>query len=211
MTYLPRPLRLLLLLSAALSLLAGCATQPPQQTWDGPARPAGEVALLEVPEEVQVMAIDGREPPPTFLRSQSTLALLPGEHVLSLRYVQLFQVSSEEHEVVRSRQAALRFSSVAGGRYRLEVPAQRELDGARRFAKAPEFRLVNLGGGEAVVSTPVKSFAEASLIDTLSKAFESRPEGERQVTNTDLLKDIWGRSSVAEREAFRAWLNQQTK
>lgn len=209
MTYLSRPL--FLILSTVLAL-AGCATtQPPQQTWDGPARPAGEVALLEVPEEVQVMAIDGREPPPTFLRSQSTLALLPGEHVFSLRYVQLFQVSSEEHEVVRSRQAALRFSSVAGGRYRLEVPAQRDLDSARRFAKAPEFRLVSAGGGEAVVSTPIKSFAEASLIDTLGKAFESRPEGERQVTNLDLLKDIWSRSSVEERDEFRAWLNQPTK
>lgn len=200
-----------LFLSGALALLAGCATQLPQQTWEGPARPAGEVALLEVPEQVQVMAIDGREPPPSFLRSQSTLALLPGEHVLSLRYVQLFQVSSEEHDVVRSRQAALRFSSVAGGRYRLEVPVQRDREAAQRFAKAPEFRLVNIGGGEAVVSTPIKSFAEASLIDTLGKAFESRPEGERQVTNTDLLKDIWSRSSAEEREAFRAWLNQQTK
>lgn len=200
-----------LLLPAALSLLAGCAAQLPQQTWDGPARPDGEVALLEVPEQVQVMAIDGREPPPSFLRSQSTLALLPGEHVFSLRYVQLFQVSSEEHEVVRSRQAALRFSAVAGGRYRLEAPVQRNLEGARRFAKAPEFRLVSAGGGEAVVSTPVKSFAEASLIDTLGKAFESRPEGERQVTNTDLLKDIWSRSSLEERDAFRSWLNQQTK
>lgn len=209
MTYLSR--LMVLFMSAALALLAGCSTQPPQQTWEGPARPAGEVALLEVPEQVQVMAIDGREPPPSFLRSQSTLALLPGEHVFSLRYVQLFQVNSEEHEVVRSRQAALRFSAVAGGRYRLEVPAQRDLDGARRFAKAPEFRLVSPGGGEAVVSTPIKSFAEASLIDTLGKAFESRPEGERQVTNTDLLKDVWSRSSPEEREAFRTWLHQTTK
>lgn len=206
MIYLSRPL--FLLLSA---LLAGCATQPPSQTWEGPARPAVETALLEVPEQVQVMAIDGREPPPSFLRSRVALALLPGEHVFSLRYVQLFQISSEEHEVVRSRQAALRFSAVAGGRYRLEAPLQRDLEGARRFAKAPEFRLVSLGGGEAVVSTPIKSFAEASLIDTLGKAFESRPEGERQVTNTELLKDIWSRSSVEEREAFRAWLNQQAK
>ncbi|MCC2638793.1 MAG: hypothetical protein K0Q68_2512 [Moraxellaceae bacterium] len=209
MTYLSR--LMVLLLSAALALLGGCSTQPPQQTWEGPARPAGEVALLEVPEQIQVMAIDGREPPPSFLRSQSTLALLPGEHVFSLRYVQLFQVNSEEHEVVRSRQAALRFSAVAGGRYRLEVPLQRELDGARRFAKAPEFRLVSPGGGEAVVSMPIKSFAEASLIDTLGKAFESRPEGEREVTNTDLLKDIWSRSSPEEREAFRTWLHQTTK
>lgn len=197
------------LLAAVLSL-AGCASSRlPQQTYEGPARAPAEVAILEVPEEVQVMAIDGREPPPSFLRSQVRLALLPGEHVLGLRYVHLFQINSEEHEVVRSGQAALRFTAGAGGRYRLEAPPQRDLDAARKFAKAPQFRLADLGGGAAVDSVSIKSYAEASLIDTLGKAFQSGGAAAPQVTNTDLLKDIWSRSSREEQDAFRAWINQQ--
>ena len=37
------------------------------------------------------------------------LALLPGEHVLSLRYNGFFQQNSEYHDVVRSKPLALRF------------------------------------------------------------------------------------------------------
>lgn len=199
------------LLAAVLSV-SGCASsQLPQQAYEGPARAPAEVAVLDVPEDVQVMAIDGREPPASFLRSQVTLALLPGEHVLSLRYVHLFQINSDDHEVVRSGQAALRFPAVAGGRYRLEAPPQRDLEAARKFAKAPQFRLVDLGGGAAVESVSIKSYAEASLIDTLGKAFQSSGgAGATEVTNMDLLKDIWNRSSPQEQDAFRAWINQQT-
>lgn len=205
--------RILLPTMLAVSLLAGCAGGPraPVQAYQGPVRPLAEVALLELPEHVQVMAIDGREPPPSFLRSSVVLALLPGEHVLSLRHVQLFQLNSEEHEVVRSRQAALRFVAVASGRYRVDAPLQDSVGAARQFAREPVFRLVDAGGGAAVESVPVKSYAEASLIDTLGRAFDSQSGEAGPVSNTDLLKDIWSRSSSEERQAFRIWINEQAK
>jgi uncharacterized protein YccT (UPF0319 family) len=209
MPRLSRALALSLLLLPPV--LAGCAARGPLAAYDGPARPVSEVALVEVPEQVQVLAIDGREPPPSFLSSNIELALLPGEHVLSLRYVELFRLSGDEHEVIRSRPAALRFAAVAGGRYRLGVPAQKDLDAARVFAKAPVFTLSDAAGGPAVESTAIKSYAEASLVDTLTKAFEARGEEPRAVTNLDLLKDVWGRASEEERRDFRAWINQPAK
>lgn len=198
-------------LAASLFVVAGCAAKGPLQAYAGPPRAAAELALVSVPEQIEVMAIDGREPPPSFLRSTVQLALLPGEHVFSLRYVQLFQISSDEHDVIRSRQAALRFTAVAGREYRLEMPPQANRDKAREFAKNPQFRLVDLADGSAVDSAPIKSYAEASLIDTLQKSFEAQGEAQRPVTNTDLLKDVWGRASAEERDAFRAWLDQQGK
>ena len=125
--------------------------------------------------------------------------------------MELFRLGGDDHEVIRSRQAALRFTAVAGGRYRLGVPAQADRDAARAFAKTPTFTLTDLGGGSAVESTAIKSYAEASLVDTLSQAFEAQGEAARPVTNTDLLKDVWGRASEEERREFRAWINQQTK
>lgn len=204
-----RPLALAL--AFCLPLLPGCAAQGPLQAYAGAARPVAEVALVSVPEEIQVMAIDGREPPPSFLKSRMELALLPGEHVFSLRYVQIFQLGTDEHDVVRSRQAALRFTAVAGGRYRLEIPPQRDRQAAVAFAKAPVFTLVDQAGPSRVESTAIQSYAEASLVDTLSKAFEAEGEAARPVTNLDLLKDIWGRSSEDERRDFQAWINRQAK
>lgn len=194
----------------SLGLLAGCAASGPLKTYEGPARPAAELATLAVPEEVQVMAIDGREPPTTFARSDVQMALLPGEHVLSLRYVQLFQLGADSHEIVRSKQAALRFNAAAGAAYRLESPHQAKLEQGKAFAKDPKFRLVNAGNGEAVDSVSITSYAEASLVDTINKAFQSQGEP-RTATNLDLLKDVWGRTSPEERDAFRRWLDQQGK
>lgn len=194
-------------------LLSACAATGPVRMYEGPERPVSELALVNVPSHIEVMAIDGREPPGNFLRNGQQLLLLPGEHVFSLRYVQLFQITADDHEVVRSRQAALRFRAEAGGEYRLESPPQPNRDAARQFAKAPEFTLVSVRDSAVapIESTPIQSYAEASLIDTISKAFNGAAEGEapRQVTNVDLLKDIWGRSSPQEKTAFSAWLKEQ--
>lgn len=204
---LARPLLVVLLLA-----LGGCAAnRGPLKAYEGPQLPAGQVALLDVPEQIQVLAIDGREPPANFMTSKLQLALLPGEHVLVLRYVQLFQITSDDHEVVRSSQAALRFTAAAGGQYRLQVPAQRDLQAARQFAKAPQFQLADLAGGAAVESVLIKSYAQASLLDSINKAFEPAAGAGNPVNNTDLLKDIWSRSSRDEREAFRLWINEQPK
>lgn len=197
----------------AIFTLAGCATSTgPLKTYEGQTRPNTELVLVSVPEQIEVMAIDGQEPPPSFLKSRVQLALLPGEHVFSLRYVELFQLTADNHEVIRSKQAALRFTAAAGSEYRLETPPQKNVDVARKFAKSPEFKLVNVKDGAATPSTPIKSMAEASLIDSISKAFTTTAdEPARQPTNLDLLKDVWGRTSPEEQAGFRDWLQQQGK
>lgn len=193
--------------------LTGCAMTPqgPVKTYEGAVRAPAETVQVSVPEQIEVMSIDGREPPPSFLKSRVTLALLPGEHVFSLRYVELFQINADDHEVLRSRQAALRFTAAAGSSYRLEIPKQVNLEAARKFSKDPQFKLVNAADGSATDSAPIKSYAEASLIDTISKAFEGNSDARAPVTNTDLLKDVWGRATPDERKAFREWLDTQGK
>lgn len=196
----------LLGLVLALGLTACASMDKPVQGYEGPARPVAELAVLSVPEEIQVLAVDGREVGGGLL-GQRTLKLqvLPGEHVLSVRYVQLFQINADEHDIVRSRPAALRFVAKAGSRYefRYDKPKNREI--ARQFAKEPSFALVDQGSGEATQSVAVKSYAEASLVDTISKAFEGNKEA-TPVTNLDLLKDVWGRASAEDRAAFKAWV-----
>ncbi len=197
----------------AMSGLVACSTTTgPVKAYEGQVRSNAELVLVSVPEEIEVMAIDGQEPPPSFLRSRVQLALLPGEHVFSLRYVELFQISADDHDVVRSKQAALRFNAIAGSEYRLQIPPQKNHDVARQFAKNPAFSLVSVKDGSSTESTPIKSIAEASLLDTISKAFSSGDEeAAKPVTNLDLLKDVWSRASSEERAGFRVCLNQQGK
>lgn len=204
----------LLMMALAATVLAGCSsTGGPLQTYAGAARPPSDVVLVDVPEEIEVMAIDGHEPPPSFLKSRVQLALLPGEHVFSLRYVELFQLNADEHDVVRSKQAALRFTAVAGSHFRLQIPKQASVAAAREFAKAPQFSLSSLDGKAVAESTAVRSYAEASLVDTISQAFESATQGEtaKPAGNLELLQDVWTRSSVDEKNAFRRWLETQAQ
>lgn len=192
-------------------LLVACASNGPVRMYDGAAKAASEVALVRMPEQVQVMAVDGKETGGGMLQQHQSLEVLPGERVFSLRYVELFQVNSEEHEVIRSRPAALRFTAEPGAEYRIEYDRQASLDEAKKFAKSPAFRLVNVKSGAVSESATIKSYAEASLLDTISKAFESSGEDPRQQTHLDLLKDVWGRASPEERSAFREWVEQQAK
>ncbi|MGH8492608.1 MAG: DUF2057 family protein [Moraxellaceae bacterium] len=201
------------LLLLIMSALAACSTtQGPVKTYEGALRSNAELVLVSVPEEIEVMAIDGQEPPPSFLKSRVQLALLPGEHVFSLRYVELFQLTADDHDVIRSKQAALRFKAAAGSEYRLTTPPQKDVESARKFSKSPQFSLVNVHDGAATDSVSIKSMAEASLIDTISKAFTgSADEPVKAPTKLDLLKDVWGRATPEEQAGFRVWLNQQGK
>lgn len=192
-------------------MMTACAAPGPVRLYDGAERSVNEVATIRAPEQVQVMAVDGREVSGTVLQRNQVLTVLPGERVFSLRYVQLFQINADEHEVVRSRQAALRFTAEADAEYRIETDKQGSLDAARKFSKAPTFRLVNVKTGAATESTAIKSYAEASLVDTISKAFDSAESKAQGPTHLDLLKDVWGRTSADERAAFRVWMEQQGK
>lgn len=192
-------------------MLAGCAAPGPAKLYEGVLKPATETAMIRLPEQVQVMAMDGQEQAGNLLQRGQLLAVLPGEHVFSLRYVELFQINSEEHEVVRSRQSALRFTAEAGHEYRIEMDKQASLAVARKFAKDPKFRLIDVSSGVTTESTAIKSYAEASLVDTITKAFDSAESKAQGPTHLDLLKDVWGRASPEERAGFRVWLDQQPK
>lgn len=192
-------------------MMTACAAPGPVRLYDGAERPVAEVATISAPEQVQVMAVDGREVAGAMLQRNQVLTVLPGERVFSLRYVQLFQISADEHEVVRSRQAALRFMAEAGAEYRIEIDKQGSLEAARKFSKAPVFRLVNVKNSTVTESTAIKSYAEASLVDTITKAFDSAESKTQGPSHLDLLKDVWGRTSADERAAFKVWLDQQAK
>ncbi|MDP2229230.1 MAG: DUF2057 family protein [Moraxellaceae bacterium] len=191
--------------------LSACSTPGSVQMYDGPARPAQELVHISFPEQVQVLAVDGREPGNLLLQRQQGLDLLPGEHVLSVRYVELFRMGSDDHEIVRSRPAALRFTAQAGSRFRIEPsPRPANLDSAKRFGKEPAFSLIEEASGAVTPSTSIKSYAEASLIDTISKAFDGGT-APAATTHLDLLKDVWGRATPEERAGFRIWLDEQGK
>lgn len=221
---------------AAISLLvtlsSGCASLAGGKDvalYSGPELSQAQLATVIATEEVQLLALDGKELSGTLFGGRETrFTLLPGEHVLSVRYSGFFQLNADNHEVVRSRPLALRFIARAGETYRFEYAKPKTVEEANRFAKDAELTLVATGNGERFKTQVIRSFAEASLIDTISKAFQteesqdavrasrlqsapaavSGPRPALAPTSSvhyDLLRDIWLRASPEERVRFQQW------
>lgn len=168
----------------------------------------GNKVSLEVPELIQVLSIDGQEGNSHFLGSRTHVQQLTvGEHVLSVRYTQLFNLTADEHDILKSKPMAIRFTAEAGQTYQLSVTPPKRYDAAKEFAKQPDIRLVNKTAGTSQQAIQIKSYAEASLVDSIGKAFQSSDESvSKQSDNVQLLQDIWLRATPTERQAFAAWL-----
>ena len=168
----------------------------------------GNKVSLEVPELIQVLSIDGQEGNSHFLGSRAHVQQLTvGEHVLSVRYTQLFNLTADEHDILKSKPMAIRFTAEAGQTYQLSVTPPKRYDAAKEFAKQPDIRLINKTAGTSQQAIQIKSYAEASLVDSIGKAFQSSDESvSKQSDNVQLLQDIWLRATPTERQAFAAWL-----
>ena len=168
----------------------------------------GNKVSLEVPELIQVLSIDGQEGNSHFLGSRAHVQQLTvGEHVLSVRYTQLFNLTADEHDILKSKPMAIRFTAEAGQTYLLSVTPPKRYDAAKEFAKQPDIRLINKTAGTSQQAIQIKSYAEASLVDSIGKAFQSSDESvSKQSDNVQLLQDIWLRATPTERQAFAAWL-----
>lgn len=106
------------MLAAALSLIAGCATQP-RGAYDGTDRPPSELAVLSIRGGV-IVSIDGGKSVGLGVGYASGVRLLPGEHTLAL--------DCQHHTLVAPTQFTGRFE--AGHAYELTCHYQ----GERRFA-----------------------------------------------------------------------------
>ena len=175
---------------------------------DDSSQAVTEKVFLEVPELVQVLSIDGQEGYSNFLGGRSRIQELSvGEHVLSVRYTQLFNINADEHDILKSKPMAIRFTAEAGQTYQLSVTPPKRYDAAKEFAKQPDIRLINKTAGTSQQAIQIKSYAEASLVDSIGKAFQSSDESvSKQSDNVQLLQDIWLRATPTERQAFAAWL-----
>jgi uncharacterized protein YccT (UPF0319 family) len=205
-------MRLLLALPVLLLGLAGCA-HGPVKGYEGPEQPASALALLAIPATIDVTSIDGHDASAGLLGPRDRqVQVLAGEHVLTLRYIGVFKGAGSDDDIVRSRPVALRFVAVGGSSYQFRLDPPKDADAGRKFAKDPRFDLVESGSGKVFSSVVVKSYAEASLLDTINKALQNGDNPEpAKTTNLDLLKDIWGRASKDEKTAFKTWLDNGAK
>lgn len=180
-------------------LLSACASSTaPVRLYGGAPKPASGLVMLDVGPGVQLVEMDGDEVSGSLLRDSYQAELLPGEHVLKVRYSELWQVSAEEHDVVRSSPLLIRFTGSAGQHFRFDYPRPRNRDEARRFAKDPRIALVEVASASRVEAV---SLGKAGL-DGLGSSYFGQEGG----NGLERLKKIWSQTRAEDRKQFVEWL-----
>ena len=188
------------MLSLLSGVLVACAgMNAPVRLYGGAAKPASDVAILAVPDGVQLLEVDGDEVGGSYLRDHYQAEILPGEHLLKIRYAELWQINAEEHDVVRSSPVLIRMNAKAGQKYGFTYERPKTREEARRFAKDVRISLREEGSGAQVAGISV---AKGQLDGLGSGLFG----GENSSASLERLKKLWSQAKDADRKAFLEWL-----
>lgn len=200
-------LRGILALVLAIATLTACsATSRVVRTYEGEARPAGQVATILKPEDIKIESIDG-VPVKSYLLDgfEMMYEILPGERTVAFRYESIWANPGrkENHEkqadVVQSEVRQVTFNAVAGRTYSFDFVRPNSRAEADRLAANFNATLTDQDGAQLAVS---QDYAEP--VKTLPLNSEVAPAGEK-LSNLDALKLLWEKTSAEEKKEFLRW------
>tara|TARA_R110000751_G_scaffold94534_5_gene184454 strand:- start:3028 stop:3852 length:825 start_codon:yes stop_codon:yes gene_type:complete len=151
------PMRHLICLAAVL-LLSACAQQAPVKLYSGSEQPASQLVVVEMPNTLEVLDING-QPAPAANRMVGNnlreLELQPGEYRINAYFENGYDVGGGlSHEVVRTRSATFSINGQAGDVWRLEFPEPSNLKDAQAMEDSFAGAAVNTRTGQRVATVP---------------------------------------------------------
>ncbi|QJD58147.1 DUF2057 domain-containing protein [Pseudomonas sp. gcc21] len=141
---------------ALAGLLSACAQQSHVKLYEGHELPKGEVVVVQMPDTLEVMSINGQEVPAAnsmFGADTKALHLQPGEYQISAYYENIFDIGGGlSHEVVRTRSAVFSLNGEAGDRWRLTFQEPANLREAQKMENSFSGWAENLRTGERIAT-----------------------------------------------------------
>lgn len=143
---------------AAAALLSACAQQAPVKLYSGSEQPASQVVIVEMPNTLEVLDING-QPAPAANRMMGNnlreLQLQPGKYRINAYFEDGYDVGGGlSHEIVRTRSATFSIDGKAGEVWRLEFPEPTNLKDAQAMEDSFAGAAVNTRTGERVATVP---------------------------------------------------------
>jgi uncharacterized protein YccT (UPF0319 family) len=114
---------------------AACASSH-VRLYDGPQRPPAEIAVVTLPEQLELASVNGVEVPAAkgmWSHGDKQLELAPGRYELLVYYREVWQATAES-DVLRSDPELFAIDAQAGHRYRIDYEHPRRYDDARLLA-----------------------------------------------------------------------------
>lgn len=177
-------------------------------------------AELIVPEEFEVVRLNGEEYSAPFFSSATELYLPAGQNVLVLRYKELFDDDTEDHHItVKSKPFILLFSVGKEEKLKFSYPKQTDGEGAQQFAKAPSVRLVKSNGSAVpIITQSLATYNDTVMKETLSRRqaivkqnLSEDDKGQFNQTGPQslpMLKYWWQQASEKEQKQFLNFIKE---
>lgn len=221
-----------ILVSLVVVVLAGCATQEERlKAYEGEL-PAGRVAVIEAPTQLEIFEVSGVRVKTLFLGGKTYQVEAPaGAQTILVQYVASWGKSGaerSEEEVIRSESVRIDAQLLGGQRYRLAYQAPESLTEAAAFAEQPVIWLEDSNGSRVATgvirppsrqgalgrgpsaAAPDADKAAPSQGEAPSRGSAVLPQAPADTTQAfQRLQYWWEQATPADRAAFEAWSRQR--
>lgn len=216
-------------IASLASLVTACQSTSVLQLYEGAELPDSAVLTVEVPEQLEVLAINDEElqgGSSLFSLGTQELKLAPGQYRIEAYYKELWDNSVDSHTVYRSEPVTFIVDGQAGERYQLSYETPADADEASHLAKNFSGWSENMATGERRATTgsalsrpslfgsligssasaktpvaPAGSSAPAAAAEPASAANNSA-----DISYLDMLKAYWSQANSDERREFLRWI-----
>jgi hypothetical protein len=183
------------------------------------ARAATQQVTLVVPEALDVISIDNvKYSAGLFSSGDTTLKLAPGQHKIVVEYYVIIDISSDDHEAIKSEPFQIAFYAKPGKDYYINIPSTRNVKEARQYAKKPVIVLIDRSTKQHVTNeVTYREFdgtfstqfnAASGTTQQKSGAVTANATPQQSGVNTDsdtplkMLEYWWQQASAQQRKQF---------
>lgn len=192
-------------LFVSILFISGCAHVSEMRLYNGPVLDQSEEAIILLPEEFEVLELNGQSISDTRLRFRSgdmDLRLPAGEHVIVFQYKAFWQIDDDNHDTLTSAPITFKVNLVKQERISFQLINIKHYEDALEFIKNPTVQLVSTRQN-IVGSTGVKD-NELVLMDDEQPVVTQYP-------NLEQLKFWWNRATYYEQTEFLNWQQKATQ
>ena len=207
------------LLSLFFSLSA-CTTQKALHHYTGAPLTEEQLVHIKLPETIEIISIDNQRNKQfkgLLLSGTRNIFVKPGQHQIALFYEALWDISSDEHEVVKSPPVIISFSAEAGQTLSISHKEAHSLLAARKLAKqfSAQAKTNNntFNSVAAAIVSPLAPISAANIPPALTAptaTTESNKAVDSKTSNKALeqLKYWWHNANTQDKQAFQQWVYQ---
>ena len=188
---------------------------------------------LITPEQIAVLTLDQQEVSGSFFRStKTTYQLDPGTHDIAVRYEQLFNLTNDDHDILKSAMVSVRANLEDNKTYRLSlINPPKNYEVAKEYVKQPIIAVVDEQGKiiaqQQGLDNAPKPMLGSSFFNRVMD-FRNKPDTQKDLTtgqmptsniksttagtttdatgNLEQLKQSWQHASKQEREQFMQFI-----